>query len=324
MNGEFLKYIKFLKELSKKDVALVGGKGANLGEMYNIGLPVPDAFVVTSFAYKQFLEKTKLSEDIFEILKTTNVNDSDELQKNTQRIRSLIEKTKMPEEIEKEICEAYEKLSKEYKTKEEWVVARSSATAEDLPSIHENEHVLIKIDGEPIYDEIGRVFDLLQNTKFSVLEVPAMVKGKIKWMRADKIYKHPCKDKKLYKIKTKSGREITISPNHTLLVLDEDNFKPKVANISELVGNEKVPVISKLPELEINKTKINVLDYLKEKNVRIDEGRVKIENSINWKIQHGLPMELNVSEDLAYFFGIYLSDGSTYKNNCVSITNFSP
>ncbi|MBU5687872.1 MAG: phosphoenolpyruvate synthase [Candidatus Aenigmarchaeota archaeon] len=128
-----MRFVKFLKEMSRKDLAIAGGKGANLAEMYNIGLPVPNAFVVTAQAYKYFLEKTKLNQTIFEILKNTDVNDSDQLQKNTQRIRDLIEKTKIPEEIEKEIEEAYEKLSKQYGVKEEWVVARSSATAEDLP-----------------------------------------------------------------------------------------------------------------------------------------------------------------------------------------------
>ncbi len=129
-----MKFVKFLRELSKKDLAIAGGKGANLAEMYNIGLPVPNAFVVTAQAYKYFLEKTKIGQTIFEILKNTDVNDNEQLQRNTRRIRELIEKTKMPEEIEKEIEEAYSKLSKEYGVKEEWVVARSSATAEDLPN----------------------------------------------------------------------------------------------------------------------------------------------------------------------------------------------
>jgi pyruvate,water dikinase len=119
--------------MSKKDLAIAGGKGANLAEMYNIGLPVPNAFVVTAQAYKYFLEKTKIGQTILEILKNTDVNDNDQLQKNTQKIRELIEKTKMPEEIEKEIEQAYSKLSKQYGVKEEWVVVRSSATAEDLP-----------------------------------------------------------------------------------------------------------------------------------------------------------------------------------------------
>ncbi|MBU5689766.1 MAG: phosphoenolpyruvate synthase [Candidatus Aenigmatarchaeota archaeon] len=128
-----MKFIKFLNEMSRRDIPIAGGKGANLAEMYNMKLPVPNAFVVTSHAYKYFLEKTNIDEAIFEILKNTNVNDSEELQKNTQKIRELIEKTKMPKEIEDEIEIAYQKLSKQYNVKEEFVVARSSATAEDLP-----------------------------------------------------------------------------------------------------------------------------------------------------------------------------------------------
>lgn len=128
-----MKYIKFLSELSKKDIPIAGGKGANLGEMFNSKLPVPDAFVVTSLAYKNFLEKTDLGPTIFEILKTTDVNNNEELQKNTERIRDMIEKAKMPEDIQLEIEESYKKLSKRYGVKEEWVAARSSATAEDLP-----------------------------------------------------------------------------------------------------------------------------------------------------------------------------------------------
>ncbi len=119
--------------MSRKDIPIAGGKGANLAEMYNMKLPVPNAFVVTSHAYKYFLEKTNIDEAIFDILKNTNVNDSEELQKNTQKIRDLIEKTKIPKEIEEEIELAYQKLSKQYGVKEEFVVARSSATAEDLP-----------------------------------------------------------------------------------------------------------------------------------------------------------------------------------------------
>ncbi|MEO0281735.1 MAG: phosphoenolpyruvate synthase [candidate division WOR-3 bacterium] len=128
-----MKFIKFLNEMSRKDIPIAGGKGANLAEMYNMKLPVPNAFVVTSHAYKYFLEKTNIDEAIFDILKNTNVNDSEELQKNTQKIRDLIEKTKIPKEIEEEIELAYQKLSKQYGVKEEFVVARSSATAEDLP-----------------------------------------------------------------------------------------------------------------------------------------------------------------------------------------------
>jgi pyruvate,water dikinase len=128
-----MKFIKWLKELSKNDLPLVGGKAANLGEMYNAGLPVPQAFVVTAEAYKEFLRKTKLKGKILKILKETDFNNPTNLEENTKKIRELIENAKMPEEIEREIIEAYEKLSKEFGKEEEYVAVRSSATAEDVP-----------------------------------------------------------------------------------------------------------------------------------------------------------------------------------------------
>ena len=128
-----MKYIKFLEEISKKDLVLVGGKAANLGEMYNLKLPVPNAFVITCRAYKEFLEKTGIKKKIFRILKKTNVHNPKELQENTKKIREIIEKTKIPKEIEREIIKAYEKLSKEFGKEKEYVVVRSSATSEDVP-----------------------------------------------------------------------------------------------------------------------------------------------------------------------------------------------
>jgi pyruvate,water dikinase len=128
-----MKFIKWLRELSRKDVASAGGKGANLAEMYNIGLPVPDAFVVTAQAFQYFLEKNQLNVAIFDVLKNTDVNNSLQLQNNTKKIREMILQTKIPKEIIEEIIEAYKKLSKKFDKKNESVVVRSSATAEDLP-----------------------------------------------------------------------------------------------------------------------------------------------------------------------------------------------
>ena len=128
-----MQFVKWLSELSKDDLSFVGGKAANLGEMYNAGLPVPNAFVVTTDAYKYFLEKTGLKEKIFEILRRTDVNNTKQLQENTAKIRELIENAEVPEEIRTKIIEAYKKLSQEFGKEEEYVAVRSSATAEDVP-----------------------------------------------------------------------------------------------------------------------------------------------------------------------------------------------
>ncbi len=45
------KAVVWFKEVTRKDVPLVGGKGANLGEMTNAGIPVPPGFIVTADAY---------------------------------------------------------------------------------------------------------------------------------------------------------------------------------------------------------------------------------------------------------------------------------
>ncbi|MBL7169580.1 MAG: phosphoenolpyruvate synthase [Candidatus Aenigmarchaeota archaeon] len=127
-----MKFVKFLDELGKNSLLEAGTKGANLAEMYNIGLPTPNAFVVTSNAYKYFLEKTQIKVAIFDILKYTDINDSNQLQKNAKKIRKMIEEVKIPYKIKKEIISAYKKLSKEFKKNYEWVAVRSSATIEDL------------------------------------------------------------------------------------------------------------------------------------------------------------------------------------------------
>ena len=51
-----LKSIMWFHEVGKKDISSVGGKGANLGEMTNTGIPVPPGFIVTAYAYFDFLD----------------------------------------------------------------------------------------------------------------------------------------------------------------------------------------------------------------------------------------------------------------------------
>ncbi len=127
------RYIAQLEDLNKYSLPLVGGKAANLGEMYNAGLPVPYAFVVTVKAYEEFLEKSGLKEKILKILDETNTDDPTELGKNTEKIRSMIEEAEIPQEIKEEIIRSYKELSKRFGKEEEYVAVRSSATAEDVP-----------------------------------------------------------------------------------------------------------------------------------------------------------------------------------------------
>ncbi|MBA7607912.1 Phosphoenolpyruvate synthase [subsurface metagenome] len=113
--------------MGKEDISQVGGKGANLGEMTKAGITVPPGFIVTAQSYFDFLQKSNLTDTIHKLLSDLDTNDSEKLQKVASRIKSLLNAAAMPEEIAREIAQAYGKLGSGA------VAVRSSATAEDLP-----------------------------------------------------------------------------------------------------------------------------------------------------------------------------------------------
>ncbi len=121
--------IAWFKELSKSDIPLAGGKGANLGEMTQAGLPVPEGFMITSKAYESFIKKNGLQKKINTILKI-DVDDSNKLLEASKKIRKLIEGSQIPEKIKLDIIKAYKGLDGKG---DAFVAVRSSATAEDLP-----------------------------------------------------------------------------------------------------------------------------------------------------------------------------------------------
>ena len=117
-------------KVSKSDIALAGGKGANLGEMYNAKVPVPNGFVVTAQAYYYFIEKSGLKEKILKELKDLDVENSKKLQLASDNIIKLILKEQIPQEVQEEIKNMYHGLCGNI---DKQVAVRSSATAEDLP-----------------------------------------------------------------------------------------------------------------------------------------------------------------------------------------------
>jgi len=122
--------ILWFKEVNKNDILFVGGKGANLGEMYNSGIPVPDGFIVTSTAYFDFINKTSLAHKIRTELAGLNVSNSKELFEVSKRIQHAFMTASLPDSLVKEIRDSYHHLCGEFDRK---VAVRSSATAEDLP-----------------------------------------------------------------------------------------------------------------------------------------------------------------------------------------------
>ncbi len=119
--------IVWFDEITKEDISLAGGKGANLGEMTRAKIPVPPGFVVTSQAYFDVLEKNDMVERIREALKPLDPHDSQQLQEIAAEIENLIMSMPMPRGLADEIEQAYLKMGSGF------VAVRSSATAEDLP-----------------------------------------------------------------------------------------------------------------------------------------------------------------------------------------------
>jgi len=128
-----MKNVMWFKELDKTNLAEAGGKGANLGEMYHNGFPIPNGFVVTSGAYFKFIDANNLRGKISEMLSSLDVNDSEKLQKTAEEIKKMIVNGKVPDDIKSDIIKSYKELC-EMSGREVYVAVRSSATAEDLPT----------------------------------------------------------------------------------------------------------------------------------------------------------------------------------------------
>ena len=126
-------YVKKFEDLSKDDLGIAGGKGANLGELTQAGIPVPPGFVVTSKTYDKFMRDTGIFNSVMDILDQVDINNTKELQEAAEKIKGIIIETPIPEDISTYIIEAYNQLSQRVGEEEADVAIRSSATAEDLP-----------------------------------------------------------------------------------------------------------------------------------------------------------------------------------------------
>jgi len=105
-----MNYIRWFDEIGKSETCLVGGKGANLGELTRAGLPVPPGFCVTSAAYQDFIRLTGLEQLIMNALATIRLNDLEDIKCKSALIRSSILSTPILPEIKDEITTCYQEL----------------------------------------------------------------------------------------------------------------------------------------------------------------------------------------------------------------------
>ena len=129
-------FILWFKDLTIKDVPLVGGKNASLGEMYqtltNEGINIPNGFAVTAYAYRYFLKKANIENEIKNILSGLDTHNIRNLTEKGRKVRETILESTLPSELRNAILKSYKKLCGEYGQDTD-VAVRSSATAEDLP-----------------------------------------------------------------------------------------------------------------------------------------------------------------------------------------------
>ena len=154
------KFVLWFTEIGIKDVPLVGGKNASLGEMYqkltSKGVAIPNGFAISAYSYFYLLEKTGAKQKLKEILsqlkkdKKSGGYDLRTLAKVGRESRKLIVGLEFPQELKDEIFKSYKELCKFYKTKDLDVAVRSSATAEDLPdaSFAGQQETFLNIKGE--------------------------------------------------------------------------------------------------------------------------------------------------------------------------------
>ncbi len=131
------RWVRWFADLGLSDVSLVGGKNASLGEMIGalsrLGVRVPDGFAITAEGYRHFLTSSHLSAQIEEAMNALQPTDVRSLDSTSRRIRRLLLKASLPEDLQQEIREHYHDLCARLGQDDASVAVRSSATAEDLP-----------------------------------------------------------------------------------------------------------------------------------------------------------------------------------------------
>jgi pyruvate,water dikinase len=129
-----MKYILWFKDIRAKDVPLVGGKNASLGEMFSQlskkGVSVPDGFALSTKAYWRYIKGNKMEGRLKEIFQSFDPNSIPSLQKAGRLSREVILKGEIPEDLRQEIVQNYQLLGEKY-GENSTVAVRTSGVAED-------------------------------------------------------------------------------------------------------------------------------------------------------------------------------------------------
>jgi len=193
------KYVRWFEETGVKDVPIVGGKNASLGEMIVKlkagGVPVPDGFATTADAYWAFIEHNQIRAKMKSLVNAYRSNLTS-LPAVGKAIRQLFLTSAFPDDLARLILEYYKELGKRYGVKNVDVAVRSSATAEDLPDASfagQQETYLNIVGEESLLDACRRCYGSLftdralayrEEKKFDHLKIALSI-GIQKMVRSD-------------------------------------------------------------------------------------------------------------------------------------------
>lgn len=127
-------YTTTLDAIDAESIAVVGAKGANLGELTRAKLPIPRAFCITTEAYETFVVANSLLDLVVNELAGLDYEDAAEIARRAANIRDMFVGAQTPKDIDSAIRRAYVQLESDLGA-DVAVCVRSSATAEDLPGM---------------------------------------------------------------------------------------------------------------------------------------------------------------------------------------------
>lgn len=123
------KYVLSFNELDKSSLPLVGGKGANLGELSKANFPIPGGFCITTTAYQDFILTSPAISQMIDSLDNIDTNNLTRLREAGEALRTQLTQLPIPEQLQAAIIQAWIHTGEDYA-----YAVRSSATAEDLPT----------------------------------------------------------------------------------------------------------------------------------------------------------------------------------------------
>ncbi|HEX5994297.1 MAG TPA: phosphoenolpyruvate synthase [Jiangellales bacterium] len=152
--------ILWFKDITRRDVGMVGGKNASLGELANTlraaGIQVPDGFATTAQAYWHYLAANDLQARI--AVETARLRAGAPVHEVGVAIRSLFATAEMPPDLTAAIVAAYRELDADLQA---GVAVRSSATAKGVPeaSLARQQDSFLNVSGaDQVVDAVQRCF----------------------------------------------------------------------------------------------------------------------------------------------------------------------